>query len=158
VTELKGERSLGVRLDKFTTSSRQKIEERIRGFTEELNVRIKAAAPIKTGKLRSEISPRIFTDSEKRIAGYVSVFAPGQNTEYAKAATLEYGSNKVRRRFEKSGIALRLNARGHRISTRLGKAAHIQAYRYLRDPLEQMRPQIEAGLNEALVEAAEEDE
>jgi len=41
---------------------------------------------------------------------------------------------------------------------RLSKAVHIKAFKYLRGPLEEMRPEIEAGLDEAVAEAAAEGE
>lgn len=154
----RGEREISARFDTFPSRARQKLEERITALTEQLEARVEAAAPHRTGALRSEITSRVFANQSNRVAGYVSVYAPDRPGEYPKAATLEYGSNKPRRMFERGGgIAARLGLRQRRIANRVSKPARIEAFAYLRGPLDQMRPEIEAGLNEAVAEAAAEE-
>jgi hypothetical protein len=154
----RGDREISLRFDNFPTRAKQKIEERITLLTEQLKARVQAAAPRRTGALQSEITARIYSNKADRVAGYVSVFAPGQPSEYPKAATLEYGSSKPRRTFEKtSGIAARLGLAQRRIAGRISKPVQIEAFAYLRRPLEQMKPEIELGLNEALAEATAEE-
>jgi hypothetical protein len=149
----RGERELELRLDSFPSRLQVKLEQRIRGLTEELQARIEAAAPVKTGLLRSEIKPSIYTgEGNNRVAGYVSVFAGDRKGEYAKAATLEYGSTKARK------ISARLSSSRRAIERHISRAPHIQAFRYLRGPFEQMRSEIEAALEETVAEVAAEDE
>lgn len=151
----RGEREISLRFETFPTRARQKIEERIVTLIEQLDARVQAAAPYRTGALRSEITERIYDNKPDRVAGYVSVFAPNRPSEYPKAATLEYGTNKPRRMFERGGgIAARLGQRQRRIVNRVSKPARIEAFAYLRGPLEEMKPEIEAALNEAVAEAA----
>jgi hypothetical protein len=152
----RGDRELGLRFDVFPDQARKKLEERIRGLTEQLDERVAAAAPVRTGKLRTEIASRTFS-GQQRVAGYVSVYAPGVPTEYPKAATLEYGSNKVRRVRERLSFLGRLGGVKARLVKRAaGKPAHIAAFRYLRGPFEGMRAEIEAALDEAIAETVAE--
>lgn len=153
----RGGRELALRFDAFPTRAHQKIEERIRSLVDTLEQRIEAAAPYKTGKLRSEITPKTYGEQPDRVAGYVSVFAPGAPGEYPKAATLEYGSNKVRRVFQRANILQRLGGSQRRIVARVTKPARIQAFAYLRNPFEAMRPEIVTSLNEAIAEVVAED-
>ena len=153
----RGERELSERLDKFPANARAKLTERITSLTERLDAMIEAAAPYLTGLLRSEITQRVFSDAPNRIAGYVSVFASANpKREYAKAATLEYGSDLARRIPDKSGVFRKLGRGQKRIESHLTKAAHIVARRYLRGPLAEMRPEIDAELSQALTEATNE--
>lgn len=152
----RGEREVSARFDTFPGRARKKLESRIAALTAQLQARVIAAAPRLTGALRSEITERDFSDSPNRIAGYVSVYAPGIKDAYAKAATLEYGTNKPRRIPDHGGIFHRLGKGQKRIESRLTKPARIEAFRYLRGPLEEMKPEIELALNEALAETAAE--
>lgn len=154
----RGEREVSLRFETFPSRLKDKLDKRIRELTEELQARVEAAAPFKTGLLRSEIKSNTYSDSDTRVAGYVSVFAGDLKKEYAKAATLEYGTNKPRRIPDHGGVFRKLGAGQKRIESHLTKPAHIEAFRYLRDPLEQMRPEIEAALAETVAEAAAEDE
>lgn len=150
-----GDRELALRFDKFPQEARGRIEERITSLIGRLQDRVEAAAPRKTGKLRSEIKARVYT-STNRVAGYVSVYAPGAPGEYAKAATLEYGSDKPRRAFA-SRAASRLASGRRRIVSRLSKPVHIEAFRYLRGPFEELTPEFQAELEAAISEVVAED-
>ncbi len=152
----RGDREISIRFDTFPARARQKLDDRIRALTATLQERVQAATPFRTGLLRSEITPRVFDDSPTRIAGYVSVYAGDRAKEYPKAATLEYGTNKPRRIADHGGIFRRLGRGQRRIESRLTKSVHIEAFRYLRGPLEEMRPEIEAALDETMTEAAAE--
>lgn len=154
----RGDREVSLRFDTFPVRAHKKIVKRVDALTEQLRVRVEAAAPYRTGDLRSEITARVYTNKPDRVAGYVSVFAPGKPSEYPKAATLEYGSNKPRRIFERtSGIAARLGLQKRRIVGRLSKPVRLEAFAYLRGPLAQMKPEVELSLNEAIAETAAED-
>ncbi len=153
----RGDRELALTCDTFPQRAHQKIQRRITDLIERLDARIQAAAPYRTGRLQSEITPKVYGDQAERVAGYVSVYAPGVPNEYAKAATLEYGSNKARRIFQRStGLLARLHGGRRRIVERMSAPARIQAFAYLRNPLEQMRPEVEAELNAALSETVDE--
>lgn len=153
----RGDRELSLRFDAFPTQVHQRLVERITTLTESLQGRVEAAAPFKTGKLRSEIKPSLYGDQPTRVAGYVSIYAPGAQSEYAKAATLEYGSDKARRRFQKGGIAARINGSKRRIVAKMTQPVRIQAFAYLRGPFDAMRPEIQAELEATLADVVAED-
>jgi hypothetical protein len=153
----RGDREISLRFDTFPARAHDKLKERITELTTELEERVRAAAPVRTGRLRSEIKSQVYaSDSADRVAGYVSVSAGGNSKEYAKAATLEYGSNKPRKLTDRGSRIMALFSRSRRFERRLSKTPHIEAFRYLRGPLDEMRPEIEAGLEEALAETASE--
>lgn len=154
----RGEREVSLRFDTFPGRARKRLEERIAALTTQLQSRVEARAPYLTGQLRSEIVERDFADNPNRVAGYVSVWAPGAKPdEYAKAAALEYGTNKPRRAFQRTnGIIDRVGKAHRRIVAKLSKPVRMEAFEYLRKPLAEMKPEIEAALNEALAETAAE--
>ncbi|HZP88653.1 MAG TPA: hypothetical protein VFB54_17725 [Burkholderiales bacterium] len=147
----RGDKELALRFDAFPARARDKLEARIRTLVERLEARVETAAPRRTGALASEITSRVYGNQPDRIAGYVSVYAPGAPRAYGKAATLEYGSNKGRRIFARSSSGRR------RVVERVTKPVRIRAARFLRGPLEEMRPEIEAELNDALADTAAEE-
>lgn len=152
-----GDREIELRFDAFPEIARKKLRERIESLTDRLQGQSQQEAPRLTGQLRSEIIETMY-EGDERIAGYVSVYAPGSAGEYAKAATLEYGSSKARRIFsrggDKGGPLGRLSKR--RTVDRMSKPARIQAFEYLRGPLEAMADVVNAELGAALDEATAE--
>lgn len=152
----RGERELAQRFETFPTRARARLTERITALTKQLEARVEAATPQgKTGRLRSEVSSRVLTDNPNRVAGYVQIYAPDLPSEYAKAATLEYGTNKPRRIFQRGGGLLgRLSRR--RVVARMTRPVRIAPFRFLRGPLEEMRPEIELALDEAIAGAVAE--
>jgi hypothetical protein len=160
-TETTGDRELALRFETFPTRARAKLVDRITSLTERLHERVDAAMgrfAHPTGKLQSEITSRVYADNPNRIAGYVEIYAPdGGSNEYAKAATLEYGTDKVRRAFERTGgLLARLGGARRRIIERASKPVHIEAFRYLRGPFADLEDEMYAELNAALAEAAQE--
>lgn len=117
------------------------------------------ATPHLTGTLQGEETERVFGDNPERVAGYVGVYAPeGGSNEYAKAATLEYGTNKPRRAFQRrAGLMAALLGPRLRIIGKLSKVVHIDPIRYLRDPLDEMQPEVLAAFQEVLTEAIADD-
>lgn len=142
----RGDRELAQRFDEFPSLARAKLTAKITSLIQILQSRIQAATPYKSGRLRSEIAGRVYADQPTRIAGYVGVRAQIA-TEYAKAATLEYGSDAVRKRVSEAR---------NRLIERVSKPVHIKEYAYLRGPFAAMRDEIEADVAEALKEAAQE--
>lgn len=157
---LTGARELALRFDTFPDRCRAAIEQKIRAATDELQTRSRGLAPRKTGRLQGEIVTRVFSDSPTRVAGYVEVYASDEpQKEYPKAATLEYGSDKPRRKVERASVLSRLLGRPRRrIVSAISRPVHIKAFMYLRGPLEELRPEIEAALEDALTETAAGDE
>jgi hypothetical protein len=155
----RGEREISLRFETFPTRLHQKLVDRITALTTTLEQRIEAVTPKRTGLLRSEITEKIYaSDSQNRVAGYVSVYAGGNSKEYAKAATLEYGSNKPRKLADRGSRVLAMFSKANKFERRLSKTPHIEAFRYLRQPLEDMKPEIQAALEETVVETVAEDE
>jgi hypothetical protein len=143
----RGDRELSLRFEQFPAAAHEKLKERITGLVDDLRARAEAAAPVKSGALRSEITGRVFADNPQRIAGYVGIQG-SQPGDYAKAAALEYGVNKPRKIIERLG--------SRRIVERLSRDVHMRAFRYLRGSIEGMRGEVEAELSAALTEAVEE--
>jgi hypothetical protein len=155
----RGDRELALRFDKFPTVAHQKLEERMGKIVAAMKAQVQAAAPHKTGKLRSEITGRVFADQPDRVAGYVEVYAPDSSpahNEYAKAATLEYGTDLARRIKDHGGIFRKLNRGQKRIESHLTKAVHIRGFSYLRGSVVGLRGYVETELSEALAEATQE--
>jgi hypothetical protein len=152
----RGDRELALRFEKFPTQAHAKLEGRMHKLVDSLQAHAEALAPNRTGRLKTEIKSRVFADSPTRIAGYVEVYAPGVPGEYAKAATLEYGTDKPRRvlveRFSK--LLGRFSKR--RLVARVTKPIHIRAFRYLRGASAEIRGEVETELAAALAEAAAE--
>lgn len=148
----RGAREISLRFEAFPRKVHDKLQERIGELTAQLQAMVEAAAPKLTGLLRSEVTERTYGDAPERIAGYVQVYAPGVPGEYAKAATLEYGTNKPRRIPDANGVLHRFGKGQKAIQSRLTKPVHTEAFRYLRGPLEEMTPQVRASLEEAIAE------
>lgn len=150
-----GDRELTLRFERFPVELRSRLAAAVRELTEELYGRVLDTEPFKTGKLRAETVERVFEDTPERLAGYVSIYAPGNADEYAKAATLEYGTDKPRKVPDRAhGFMTRLNGSHRRILARFSKPVHIEAHRFLRGPLAAMRGEVEARLNAAIAQAA----
>jgi hypothetical protein len=153
----RGDREISARFEAFPQRAKAKLQERIGALTAQLEERVREAAPHKSGQLRSEVKLSMYS-GQNRVAGYVSIYAGDNSKEYAKAATLEYGTDKPRRIPDHGGIFRRLGAGQKRIESRLTNPARIQAFRYLRGPLDQMKSEIEASLDEGIAEAIAESE
>lgn len=153
----RGAREVSLRFDTFPDRVKARLTARIDELTTQLQASVMAAAPFRNGRLRGEITARAYNDKPDRIAGYVSVFAGSDAGEYPKAATLEYGSTKARRVFSKTETFITRRGKVRRVVDRYTKPAMLTARRYLRDPLEEMLPEITAALEEAVAEAVAED-
>lgn len=155
-----GAREISKRLEEFPDELHQKLVVRIRGVVEQLYARVLQVVPHRTGRLSGEIVERMFTDAKYRVAGYVSVYTddpgPSPHNEFAKAATLEYGTDRPRAIKSEHGVMTRLRGSSRRMKARMSKPAEIEARRYLRGPLDQMRPEIMALIEQAIAEAVAE--
>lgn len=154
-----GDRTLALKFDQFPDQARAALEVRITQFIDRIAAASEQHEPVspgKTGRLRSEIKARVYT-SKDRIAGYVSIYAPGMPGEYAKAAALEYGSDKPRHVFQRASrmTSMLTNSR-RRMVMRVSKPVHLKAYRYLRGPFDDMLNELNAALAQALEDAVAE--
>lgn len=141
----RGDKETSLRLEQFPKGLQARLVKRIGLLDAALSARIQAAAPYKTGLLRSEVTPRLYTEVD-RVAGYVSVYAGqgAKKSEYAKAGALEYGANKVRQ--------ARTMARA-KITNHFARSFELRAYRYMRGPFDAMRGEIDAAFGEELAAA-----
>lgn len=150
----RGEREISDRFESFPVFAQQKLTERIGALTEQLWEGVESAVPHRTGRLASEIASRLYSKPQ-RIAGYVSVYAPGASGEYPKAGALEYGWWAAP---HPSGVMMRLAGSNRRAKARIAGATRVAARRYLRGPLAAMRPEVVVALDEVMAEAiAEQD-
>ncbi len=147
-----GDREVALKFEEFPRQVHDRLLERIRDLTAELETNVRAAEPERTGRLRSETSSRIF-DQPTRIHGQVSIAA-----EFGKAGALEYGSH---RKIEVRAHQARLDhvfSRLADLEVEVGAHARltdVAEHRFLRGPLESMTPEILASLEEALSAAAQ---
>jgi hypothetical protein len=149
------DRQVAAHLDRIPGKLRTGLKESITRLTDQLLARVKAAEPYRTGKLRQET--QAFVDEhEDKITGKVRILGAGREHNVA-AAALEYGAHRI------------VNVRAHRehLSHVFDRAtdskfvavkaysrrANIQAKRFLRDPAQAMRPQIQAELQRVISEA-----
>lgn len=139
-----GAREISTRLENFPSALHEKLKEHITSAVGALWTGSEQAVPHRTGRLASEITERVYSEAKYRIAGYVSVYSPDPGEEYAKAGALEYGRHSL------NGVLLRGNNR--RAKARMAGSAQIMAFRYLRGPLERLRPEIMAGIDLAVAE------
>lgn len=146
----RGMREISQRLEDFPPFLQEKLTERIGVLTEQLWEGVESVVPHRTGKLAGEIASRLYSQPQ-RIAGYVSVYAPGRPNEYPKAGALEYGWWAAPH--PTSGVMSRLLGNNRRAKARTAGATHVAAARYLRGPLAAMKPEAVAALDEAVAEA-----
>lgn len=161
-----GERVLVAKYSEIPARTKRILRRRITTLARALQGGVRAAIPVRKSPrwpsalpaLTQFIVSKVYADTPGRVAGYVSVYAPSTPAEYAKAATLEYGSNRPRAVADaERGVMRRLRGSSRRIKARLGKPAVIQAYRYLRGPLGDMRAEVTAALEEGIGEMVAEE-
>ncbi len=147
------ERRVGLKFEEFPQRAHASLLEKITSLTRQLEERVRAAEPYKSGKLRGATTSRI-DDRPERITGRVFISA-----DYGKAAALEYGAH----------AATQVKAHSARLDHVYANAvspltvmisAHsrkldIAEHKYLRGPLEAMEGEIIEQLRAALVEATE---
>jgi hypothetical protein len=148
-----GEREFQIRLQKIPQELHDAFLPRIKALTARLEARVQAAAPAGTGKLRGEITSRVYDDRVDRIRGLVTLTG-----DYAKAGALEYGAHRPT---SVRSHAMQLDhvfLRRLQAPTSVMVAAHsrtpnITEHRFLRGPLEAMEQEIAAELRQAVEEA-----
>ncbi len=156
--ELEGERRAGLRFEQFPEELRADLRKEIDALTNELRNRIATAMPKDSGKLRGTLRAVRYDDPD-RVTGYISV-ARGDANQSRKAAALEYGSsgkpqkvkehkrklNHVWEEKLKRPITVMVEA--------FDRKPNIKAQRFLRGPMDQMRPKIMSRLEGVVSKAA----
>lgn len=151
-----GDRKVALRFETFPTKLHDRLLSRITALTAVLAAKVRARVPVLTGKLKSEITQRVFDDAPRKITGRISV-----DGEYAKAGALEFGAHGSAR---VDAHMARLNlVFGHRLGAPLQVmvAAHrrtlnLPAKRFMRGPFLESGAAIKAELEDAVSDTIEE--
>ena len=94
-----GDRKVAAQFDAWPAELHDALLGRIRVMTLELEARVRALAPGRSGKLKSEIISHVYDDPQ-RIKGVVTLASDLPRSEYIRAAALEYGAPGRRGRFK----------------------------------------------------------
>ena len=155
-----GDRRIIARFGEWPKELHDSLLARIRALTDALEGRVQALAPERTGKLKSEITSRLFDDPQK-IKGLVTLDGGLSGSEYAKAAALEYGAPGRGGRFKVSAYSRTIaEAFGRDISpTRIDvraydRIASIDARVYLRGGLGDVEAEATAELQQVIDQSA----
>jgi hypothetical protein len=156
--EIQGERKVSQQFDRFPTIAHDKLLERITALTDRLYAAVLAAEPRKTGRLAETTKRTVYDDSGRRIAGVVTVDA-----DFAKAATLEYGSHKTitigqipgfaRARQAKRSVKVDMKIARGIVGASFQRTLNITALYYLRGPLAEIADDAIIEMQGALEEA-----
>lgn len=90
-----GDRRVEAQFDAIPRALHDDLLDLFQGLVPELTARVQAAAPDRTGKLRSQIKGQVF-DDKTRISGRVAVGGDSGN-DLAKAGALEFGAHGTAR-------------------------------------------------------------
>lgn len=152
-----GDRRIVARFSEWPKELHDALLARIRALTDTLQGRVEALAPERSGKLKDEITSRVFDDPQK-IKGLVTLEGGLTKSEYIKAAALEYGAHRgVKNRAYQRTIS---EAFGREISpTRIdvsayNRIANIDARLYLRGGLADVEGDATAQLQQVIDQSA----
>ena len=157
--DILNDRKIGLRFEQFPEIAHAKLLERIAALTAQLEARVKAAEPVRTGRLRAQTASFV-VDRPNRIAGVVKINAgsgAAAKAAYGKAAALEYGASGTTR------VAAHMMRLDHFWSKLVSPrevmvAMHsrrldIPEHGFLRGSLASMQPEVQPALRQALQEA-----
>lgn len=147
-------RDLRARVAEMPAKVHDALLAAITRMTADLEEAVRSGAPRKTGRLQASIVSRVFDDGD-RIKGRVSV-----SGDYAKAATIEYGSHRAAKvkahAFELDHVYGRRVEPLEVMTRAYTRQLDILAAHFLRGPFDAMRGLATAGLQAALDEAVTE--
>ena len=158
--DLTGERQAGLRFEKFPSELLADLRAEIDSLTNELRGRVATAIPTRSGELRSSLHDELI-DGDDKVTGRVTV-AKGNQALHKKAAALEYGSKGKKRPVRQHKMRLghywdeKLAAPRTVIVKAFQRTPNVKAHKFLRGPMEAMRPTILARLNKVVERAAQE--
>jgi hypothetical protein len=148
---ISGELRVARRFEEFPKALHDGYVATIGALTARLKGAILAAVPRRTGKLAGEIESTLYDNGDKGVRGRVAVTG-----DFAKAATLEYGSHKTvmvnlgsagaRGRQGHIKITAALMRQSDKIGAAFERHMNIDARRFLRGPRAELEAEIEASL------------
>lgn len=139
---------LALHFDQLPDAIKRQLEITITKYTHQLLSRVRAAEPVRTGRLRA--ATREFVDVRKDfVRGRVRILPTGRAQSIAAAfGALEYGAPGKRRT---GPVKVRGYSReGGSVAAYTRRRPHIRARRFLRGPAAAIRPAVRAEL-EAIV-------
>jgi hypothetical protein len=143
-----------VHLDRITPALQQKLKVAINRVTQELLARVKAAEPVRTGRLRSQTVAYV-DERPNLVRGRVRIRRTGAASRYGAAfGALEYGGPGSRRSGPVAVAAYR--RAGFAVGAYSRRRPRIAARRFLRGPAAAMRPTIKTQLELAIGQAINE--
>jgi hypothetical protein len=143
-----------VHFDEITPALQRKLRDAISRITNELLARVKAAEPVRTGRLRAATVAYV-DERPNFVRGRVRIRRTGRASQLGAAfGALEYGGPGRRRSGPvKVGASRRA---GFAVAAYQRRRPHIRARRFLRGPAAAMRPAIKAQLALAIGQAVNE--
>lgn len=159
--EVQGDRQVALRFAQFPDFAHDRLYAALQSIEQRLEAAVKAAEPVRTGKLHRETGGRVY-DHGDRLAAVVGVRVAGGESaiEAGKAAALEYGAHRA---FQVRAHAASL---GHLWSRAIAPIAvevrahtrrpNIEERRYLRGPLDAIRGDALRELRDAVGDAVAE--
>jgi hypothetical protein len=155
------DRAVKLRLEELPSRLRSRLRPVIARLTEQLLGQVRAAEPVRTGKLRAATQAFV-DDKENFVRGRVRVLAvPGRGGSHnIAAAALEYGAHRLvhvkQHETHIDTIFGRASARQLAIVDAYTRRANITAERFLRGPAATLRPAAIAALERAVNDAVDE--
>jgi hypothetical protein len=151
---ISGEREIGLRFEKFPDQAHDRLKEAMESLKGRLESGVKGDAPVREGKLQSEIGGQVYDDGD-HLAAQVGVHAQGAS-DYGKDAALEYGAHG--RAQVRAHEARLTHVFGRPAELEVTVSAHerqvdIEERRYLRGPFDAIREEALAEMRQALSEA-----
>ena len=152
-----GDRRVVARFSEWPVELHDALFVRIKALTETLEDRVRALAPSRTDKLKSEISSKVY-DDPKKIKGLVTLAGGLSRSEYIKAAALEYGAHggvKVSRYSRTITEAFGRDISSARINvSAYDRITNIEARVYLRGGLADVEADATAELQQVIDQSA----
>ena len=148
-----GDRAVALKFEEFPVEARQRLYDRVVALTQELQGRIVAAEPFRTGKLRSE-TELSSVNAEDHVSATVRIAG-----EFGKAGALEYGAHGTAQVSAHQARLTHVFARATEMIVEVeahARHVNIAEHRFLRGPLAGMEGEILTQLEDALDQAASE--
>jgi hypothetical protein len=144
------ERKVDLRLDQLPTRLRTALKPAITRLTDQLLARVLSAEPRRTGALQRATKAYV-DDKENAVRGRVRIGPEaGKGARNVAAAALEYGAHRLvhvkEHESHVSRVFGRVANKELEIVDAYTRRANIIAERFLRGPLQAMRPTIQAEL------------
>ena len=144
-----GDRRIAISFDTFPQRAHDAIVAKMTEIVQRLEATVRSAIPVKTGKMRSEVTSWV-TDRGDKVSGGVG-FAKGlPPAEYGKIAALEYGAHGT-------AIVKAFSAASGKAEESYRRQVNIAEHRFLRGSLEIEAAWIETELRQTIEDALKEE-